>query len=588
MARPFNLPCRAVLLAGLACSASLSAQPSPLLDLAVLEQTSSVTRVLGAAGQGRFGGFGLPVAGGLDMDGDGYSDAAVAYMTASPLDREQAGEVYLLFGTGRLGESVDLAQPQLDVLRIVGSQRRETTGDEIWMADVTGDGLGDLIIGRQNFSQQGRPGAGALSIVAGGPQLRLMAQGQQLLDLSNPPQSATVLTLVGAIGESRLGIWMRSGEIDGDGISDLIVGADQERSTAIHQGAVYLVRGGPHLATTAMVDLSGLGATSLIGNLARIAPPSDSGEFHFGATCQLADLDGNGRAEILAAATVNRAGAVIGPDANNAHANSGVPGGRLFIAWDDNIPAPPWPAGYQFSLDAAPGAVSVISGGPSNRNFGEEIVGGADFDGDGEADLFVGDLIGDGTGGERPASGLGYVFYQAALLKNLEFRVDQAPDELVITRILGPRIGAIGADTAAVGDFDGDGRPDLLSGSPDDNPQGRSDAGTIHVLFGQDSPWPELIDTAPGQLPPKGQVRIAEIHGARGAAANDRGDVLCYSAAVGDIDGDGRQDIISNEMVGNGSTADAVDVGNLLIISGRALLPPRPIRNRPLRVRPPR
>ncbi|MEE8585385.1 MAG: FG-GAP repeat protein, partial [Acidobacteriota bacterium] len=170
--------------------------------------------------------------------------------------------------------------------------------------------------------------------------------------------------------------------------------------------------------------------------------------------------------------------------------------------------------------------------------------------------------------------------------KNLEFQVDLAPAPVRLTRILGPRSGAIGSDTAAQGDFDGDGMPDLMIGSPDDSPQGRREAGTIHILFGQDSHWPALIDTAPGQLPPKNQLRIAEIHGARGAAAGDRGDVLCYSGAAGDIDGDGRDDIISNEMVGNGLAENALDVGNLIIISGRALLPPRPARNRPMRVRP--
>ncbi len=571
----------ALLLSGISFT-SLFGQPLPLLDVAHLERTSSLTRLWGAGGQGRFGGFGLPVAGGLDMDGDGWSDLAVAYMTASPSDREGAGEVYLVFGSGQIGQSLDLAQPQPRVLRIIGGQRRETAGNEIWMADVTGDGLGDLLIGRQNFSLPGRSGAGALSIVAGTPQLGRMAQ----LDLSNPPPSVQVLTLAGSQTASRLGIWMRSGDIDGDGISDLIVGADQESFESSHQGAVYLLRGGPHLAVSTLVDLAALGSTPLIGNVARIRAPADSLEFHFGATCQLADLDGNGRAEILASAALNRAGALIGPDANNAHATGGPPGGRFYIVWDDNIPDPPWPAAYQFSLSAPPGSTTAIRGGPSNRKLGEEIAGGLDFDGDGQADLFIGDLTGDGTAGQRRASGIGYVFYEAALMKNLDFQADLPPAPLRLTQILGPSAGAIGSDTAAQGDFDGDGRPDLVIGSPDDAPQGRRDAGTIHVLFGQDSPWPALIDTAPGQLPPKNLVRIAEIHGARGSSDGDRGDVLCYSAAAGDVDGDGRDDIISNEMVGNGLADDAIDVGNLIVISGRTLLPPRPARDRPMRLRP--
>jgi FG-GAP repeat len=50
------------------------------------------------------------------------------------------------------------------------------------------------------------------------------------------------------------------------------------------------------------------------------------------------------------------------------------------------------------------------------------------------------------------------------------------------------------------------------------------------------------------------------------AFGTDTGDTLCYSAATGDLDGDGRADLIVNGMVGNGSSPDAVDTGNLLIL----------------------
>jgi hypothetical protein len=56
------------------------------------------------------------------------------------------------------------------------------------------------------------------------------------------------------------------------------------------------------------------------------------------------------------------------------------------------------------------------------------------------------------------------------------------------------------------------------------------------------------------------------VLGARGSFGVDRGDTLCYSAATGDLDADGRTDLIANEMVGNGVAADAVNVGNLVVI----------------------
>ena len=67
---------------------------------------------------------------------------------------------------------------------------------------------------------------------------------------------------------------------------------------------------------------------------------------------------------------------------------------------------------------------------------------------------------------------------------------------------------------------------------------------------------------------------MAEIQGANGAAPGDSGDTLGYSAAAGDVDGDGATDLIINEMVGNGLAPEAIDVGNLLVIGGHALRGP--------------
>ena len=83
-----------------------------------------------------------------------------------------------------------------------------------------------------------------------------------------------------------------------------------------------------------------------------------------------------------------------------------------------------------------------------------------------------------------------------------------------------------------------------------------------------------------GSLPPAQTARIAEIYGAHGAATGDRGDVLCYSGAAGDVDGDGRDDLIVNEMLGNGPGGLPRDKGNLIIISGALLTPPSALSGR--------
>ena len=215
--------------------------------------------------------------------------------------------MYLVFDKGSLGEVLDTAVAQPRILRLLGSGLQETAGNEIWMEDVTGDGRADLLIGRQNFSPSpDRIGAGALTIVVGRPALRNLASARQMLDLGAPDPSVTLFTVVGRAGLDRMGIWMRTGDVDGDGT------ADQEDSQAgVNSGAVYLIRGGPHLAANRVVDLSDLEDSPLNGHLIRLQPPPGSARFHVGSTCYLTDLDGNGRAEVLTSAALNRAGASI-------------------------------------------------------------------------------------------------------------------------------------------------------------------------------------------------------------------------------------------------------------------------------------
>jgi hypothetical protein len=66
------------------------------------------------------------------------------------------------------------------------------------MDDVSGDGLGDLLIGRQNYTPAaGREGAGALTIIFGSDLLRSNAIDLAYFDLRFPPAGAEMLTILG-------------------------------------------------------------------------------------------------------------------------------------------------------------------------------------------------------------------------------------------------------------------------------------------------------------------------------------------------------------------------------------------------------
>ncbi len=551
------------------------------IDLAALDGVDGFARVSGTPeGDGTLG---VPVAASHDIDGDGHIDAAMSAFTASPQGRTGAGQVYVVFGDGEIND-IDLEQQPDSLLMVYGDGNYEGTGSEVWMSDVTGDGIGDLLICRQNYrpSNPDRIGAGALTIVVGGEHLRQQLESGQAIDLRQPPESLPIVTIIGGHELGRFGIWVRTGDVTADGVDDLVVGADQESAAGeTYRGASYVIRGGEHLEESLVVDLIDFGSTPLAGSIAKLTPPAgQSAGYHFGATVGIADLDQNGRAEVISTAAIVRSGASYvaedGP-VGSAIAQGGAPGGRSYIAWDDNFPQGEWPDGYTIDVGDPPGSVTTLLPGEvgdlRDRQLGEEIVGGEDYDGDGRPDLFIGDMTGV-AGQGRANAGLGYVIYDAAALKERTELVLLDPGDVPVTVLRGPSAGAIFADTAAHADIDGDGLTDLIIASPNDSPLGRTQAGTVHVLWGSPQRWPSEIDLT--AKPSAVDVQITELFGVRGAAGGDGGDMLSYSADVGDIDGDGRIDLIVNEMGGNGVSPAAVDAGNYLIVSSAIVS-----RNRP-------
>ncbi len=539
-------------LAGATACAVDSPLPPADIDLAFVP-VDAVWRLSGVEGDGTFG---VPVAGGVDVDGDGRGDVVHAAMVAG----DGTGAVSIVQGPAAFEPDDDLASPRAALARVVGTQSGETAGSEVWVDDVTGDGLGDVLIARQGFGpEQARAGAGALTIVPGGSDV--FARGEMAAG-----QHASHVTLLGSQLGGRFAIWVRTGDVDGDGIADLVVGADGQSHRdpdELHPGAAYVIAGGPHLAAPGTYDLAD--PATLVGRVVRIDAPADWAEGHFGATVQAADLDGNGRAEVLVASTLLRAGASLRPAGvppETVHSSGGIDSGVVHIVWDRALPTTPWPA----TLDVTAVSATVLRGEPGSARFGEELIGDVDFDADGRPDLFIGDIAGDATGG-RPRGGTGHVLFGAAGLDGLDTDLPSLPAAVRYTRIVGEQTEALSSDTAMAADFDGDGATDLVIGSPHASPQGRTRAGQLHVLFGDPDGWPAEIDLA---APPE-EVRITTIGGARGRAGNDEGDTLGYSGAAGDVDGDGFPDIIVNEMLGNGRAPGSVDVGNLLVVSGRVV-----------------
>ncbi|HEV8461909.1 MAG TPA: hypothetical protein VGQ38_14500 [Gaiellaceae bacterium] len=168
--------------------------------------------------------------------------------------------------------------------------------------------------------------------------------------------------------------------------------------------------------------------------------------------------------------------------------------------------------------------------GAAGDQIGFAVANAGDVNSDGRPDLVVGAPGASNNG--RAFSGSAYVVFGRATpgrvdLANLGaggFRIDgAAPSDRA------------GEAVAAAGDVNRDGLADVIVAAPDASNNGRSDSGSVYVVFGKSSSANvDLANLGPGGY---------RIDGATGGVAH--GDEAGHSvAAVGDLNGDDRPDMI--------------------------------------------
>lgn len=394
-----------------------------------------------------------------------------------------AAIILLWLGTAAAG-TYDLSEQAVSQLRVWGAESDANLGYSLAAGDLDGDGMIDLAVGSPGF------GSVSYGSLRGAVYLFLSSQGQAAGEIDLAKAEAEV-RLMGA-DASFTGYALAVGDLNGDGIDDLAVGAPRSEGPDGEAvlGVVFIFYGSEswaaQLATTADAD---------------VIIQGEKTDGQFGAQLAIGDFNGDGIADLFAAAP-----AYEDLDAEAAGKVYGFLGGNLDAEID-------------LRLVEVEGDIEIV-GERTAQRLGQGLAVG-EMNGDGYDDLALG-APGlapplPGSGDKENFAGTGYVFLGREVPSTL--RLDLAADAPDTRLAWSGQLNNLGA-ALAIGDIDDDGLGDLLLAAP--NLPSKSAAGEVFTVYGRTN-WPTEFDLGAADI---------TIHGA------SSGEHFGFAVATGDTTGD--------------------------------------------------
>lgn len=463
--------------------------------------------------------YGIEVSGAGDVNGDGYADVIVgASRHDSPLD---GGKAYVYFG-GALGPNTTLDWTQN------GSSAFEIYGYSVSAAgDVNGDGYSDVIVGAY-WAENGQSDEGRAYVYNGSPSGLGNASSSRTLNQTN----------------ARFGLAVAStGDLNGDGYCDVIVGAPYFDNGNTNEGRAYVYLG----------TAGGISLTSSWNS------ESNQTNAEYGRTVGSAgDVNGDGYCDVLIAA----------PYFDNGQLNEG----RSMLY-----------SGSITGLGATP--AWTMESDQVDAQLGLSLGTAGDVNGDGYSDVIIGIPLWDNG---QTDEGRAVVHFGSSTGLSATFNWSAESDQA----------GAqFGLSVATAGDVYTDGYSDVVIGAPFYD-GGQTDEGRVCVYYGTPSgpapfiTWSAESDHAGAQFgisvstagdvngdgkpdliiganlydgPEINEGRAFVYHGSGSglpatpnwtAENNSANSQFGYNVSnAGDVNGDGYGDVlISAHLLGNGRT----------------------------------
>jgi uncharacterized protein (TIGR02145 family) len=412
--------------------------------------------------------MGISVANAGDVNGDGYNDVIVGVVGYNN-GQYKEGAAFMYYGSiNGIGSTATILESNVELALL---------GESVSSAgDINGDGFSDIIVGAYKYSN-GQANEGAAYIYYG-----------SALGINPTP---TIIESNKADTEFGISV-SAAGDVNGDGYSDVIVGAFKYDNGESDEGAFYVYHGGVSgINTTAATvhesnqsdanfgtkvskagDVNGDGFCDVIVS----APPFDNGQFDEGAAFVY-----YGSASGISLATSaflekNQAYAFMGNSIASAGDVNGDGYGDVIVGaykYDNGQTD----EGVAFIYHGGPTGITTSSFtlemNQANAQFGNAVSGAGDLNGDGYSDLSVGAILFDNNETDE-----GQVFvYHGSALGNLNFaktlEVNQAH-------------AGMGSSVAGGGDVNGDGFSDIIAGARYyDN--GQTDEGAAFLYFGNEA-----------------------------------------------------------------------------------------------------